>query len=303
MDFLNTIKDFFTKGKFGFLSDLFSSLTSPFESIFSTISEIGKKTGHEDATSGFTGLLAQFKQWFSSTILGKVDHDAVLAQQTIAANLDLAKVFTPVATSAGLDETTAKDLQEMAKGGATDFLKEGIPSLDQYGKPTASLSAAIDLHDKIVKYLAGEGNNMGQLAANNLSMPPAERKQKAEAIASYITGLPPQPEGGYDLPSLLINLPKSGLAGMFLAAQTKTKAQGYVKDGLTADDLALTLNMAELKTALATPAAGNSANALADARKATAQTKKDIAGGDHVNAPVAPLGGKLNSPAAAQGMS
>lgn len=233
---------------FGKISDFFSKLVSRITGFFDTIKQVGEKTDNADAVSSIVEMGEKFKTFVnekSQEFLGMADKDATLATTQMKANLSLDKVFKPLAAENGLDDAAAAQLQAIGTETVTEYLSEGIPSLDKYNKPTTAILAAQSAAEKYRALLLGDGaGDIGLLRATRPEL--VNDPAKCEAIASrmihYLTGLTANADGGYDVAALEAERPKNGLAGMFLSVQLKKNSEGFEKGDLTAADINLSLD-------------------------------------------------------------
>ncbi len=161
----------------------------------------------------------------------------VTARETVAANLDLNKVFLPFAKKAGLDDagsqTLAGQLKALTSDATTAFLKDGIPPLDN-GHPVDALRVAIKLRENIIIALAGGGAD-GKIGS--LPIEDTERAATAQKIADMVVGpLVASADGSYDIATLLNKKPTQGIAAMLMDVQTKGNKKDYT---LKSTDIAL----------------------------------------------------------------
>lgn len=183
----------------------------------------------------------------------KANPDFSLAKKTIAANLGLEAVFAPIAKTAALKTASAaSNLQKIASDEALAFLADGIPPLDQYGKATAAVSTAMNVHRKIIAYLCGDGEkDIGLLAAEEPNTSKEQRIAKAQAIASAISGLPAETDAGFDLAALATTPPKGGVVGMLSTVQTTVNAKDFKAGSLTVSSIPYTLDLKTLTASIA----------------------------------------------------
>ncbi len=278
----------------------FAGVLDTFSEVDDFVNEHGEALGVEaDGTSKGRKIwnsikeafkpLADLLSWIWDSILdamGMLDKDSKLAEKAVPQKIAQSGAYKAMATKLGLKEEVGTDIQKILRKSAEDYLKDGIPAFNRDGTQTNTINHVITTHVKIVAYLAGvQGSSVGRLAQQYPDMPPAKRLELAEQMASYVTGLPPQPNDGndgYDLAQLVrkndkgqyINI-SGGLAQTLLTVQALSKGEGQPKNSLREADVPIVFNESSLNAAAAllSPASnGQAAQAAAGARPRTPVT-------------------------------
>ncbi|MES2983907.1 MAG: hypothetical protein V4735_01820 [Pseudomonadota bacterium] len=260
----------------------------------------GDLAGAEKGGKGFfESIMEWFKpliDWFKN-LLGMIDHDATLAEKTVPEKISQSTAFKTMATKLGLKEEVGTDIQKIISESGKSYLSDGIPAFDEDGTQTNTINHVVKTHEDIVTHLVGvPKKSVGRLAQQYPDMPPQKREELAEQIASYVTGLPPQPADGYDLAQLIrknakgeyINI-SGGLAGTLLTTQAKAKGPNHPKDALQESDIPLVFKEETLNAAVAAINAISKVDPK-DAAKAAAPATTPVAGGTNVAPGTQPVG-------------
>ena len=244
---------------------LLSSVTGGLADADGIVSDVGDALGGADGKNPIKGIWDAIMSFIQPLIdwvkglFGMIDHDATLAEKAVPDKITKSTAYKDMASKLSLKQEVGSDIQKIAAESAKAFLKDGIPEFDADGTQTSTINHVIATHEEIVAYLAGEkGKTVGRLAQQYPDMSPAQREQEAERIASYVTGLPPEPAEGYDLAQLVrknangsyANI-SGGLAQTLLDTQAKAKGPNHPKDSLKENDIPLDFNNAALAAAVA----------------------------------------------------
>jgi hypothetical protein len=201
--------------------------------------------------------------------------DLGTARKTVTANLDLNKVFKPITKAVGLDDAAAASIQAICADVTTPFLAQGIPPLDE-GLPSAGQDAGKKIREAIIAKVAA------LLTARDAKLPAdqrlstTQRAQIADAVATQVSGLAQEPEGGYDL----AKPPTTGIAGMLMGLQLKAGAKDFKEGSLKSTDIGLMIDL----------------NALSvDIAKIKAPSLPNTTGGNDVANTTTPPGGKTKT--------
>lgn len=237
---LNTFFDIFKEALPGFITalpeQLFGGLYTCFGGI---IGMLAKKLGWEET-------IEEYKQKATDIVtdaITSIDKDLGVART--GSQRALTQFFSKSKTSLGLEESTLAATQRATESVATNFFKDGIPKLDDQGRPVDAYVAAIALRTELATLYKGDGiNSVGILPTN---IPKAEREKLAEAYATYFTGVPQ----GATIVDLAAQPPTTGLVAMLASTQMKRHAEGFVKESLREDDIAMPIDAKLLASAAA----------------------------------------------------
>lgn len=179
-------------------------------------------------------------------LTASLDKDLVTART--ATTKQITQFFEKNKSSLKLDDQTLASIQQATQdvAGSTGFYKEGIPKLDEKGRPIKAYATAIDFRATLVTQLKGDGTSIGALPE---SIPKAERDQLAETYATLISGVP----ADATLIDLAAKPPTTGLVAMLASTQTKRHAEGFVKESLREGDIAMATDTKFLASMAANP--------------------------------------------------